>query len=213
MVMKKILFDSIFIITAIIIGIIFIEDIKLNQNINIKKINTMWNLYDININEIKENMNEITESNDTFDWWKLKNIKTEDILYKDTLDLLVKDIRMCFLELEDNNELYTDSNYAKKFKNSNTISKNELIILKEKRNDIENTCIDRLKLYKNIDISTDQENEQIFLNEIENNVNFGNKYFIKDKTEYYDYVYNEIIETQILSDISEFLLKEYKRLK
>lgn len=173
----------------------------------------MWNLYDININEIKENMNEITESNDTFDWWKLKNIKTEDILYKDTLDSLVKDIRMCFLELEDNNELYTDSNYAKKFKNSNTISKNELIILKEKRNDIENTCIDRLKLYKNIDISTNQENEQIFLNEIENNVNFGNKHFIKDKTEYYDYVYNEIIETQILSDISEFLLKEYNRLK
>lgn len=211
--MKKILFGSIFIIIAIIIGIIFIEDIKQNQNINIEKINTMWNLYDINIKKIKDNMSEITESNDTFDWWKLKNIKTEDVLYKHTLDSLVKDVRMCFLVLEDNNELYTDSNYVKKFKNSNIISKDEIIFLKEKRNDIENSCIEKLKLYKDIDISTEQENEQIFLNEIENNINFGNKYFIKDKTEYYDYVYNEIIETQILSDISEFLTKEYNRLK
>ena len=110
------------------------------------------------------------------------------------------------MSLEDDNELFTNSNYAKKYRTSDKISKDELNFLKTNR--MENRCIDKFKAYKDIEINTKEENKERLLNKINYVLDFSEKYFIKESNSYNEFIYNEIVETEILKELSNFLVEE-----
>lgn len=50
-------------------------------------------------------MESITDSNESFDWWILKDFDIEDDEYESVLNLLVADVRMCYLEYTDDRNI------------------------------------------------------------------------------------------------------------
>lgn len=62
-------------------------------------------------------MSAITNPNEYYEWGTLKDIDTNDIEYKNTLNSLVASVRMCYLEYTDDGTLYTDSNPIRKYRN------------------------------------------------------------------------------------------------
>lgn len=151
-------------------------------------------------------MNFIAEGNDTFKWYKIKEINNNDDEYNKILNEIFINIRICYMSLEDDNELFTNSNYAKKYRTSDKISKDELNFLKTNR--MENRCIDKFKAYKDIEINTKEENKERLLNKINYVLDFSEKYFIKESNSYNEFIYNEIVETEILKELSNFLVEE-----
>lgn len=204
--MKKTITIGIILIFSIAIGVLFFIESKQNNYIDIKNDNLLWNLYDINIKKIEDNMNFIAEGNDTFKWYKIKEINNNDDEYNKILNEIFINIRICYMSLEDDNELFTNSNYAKKYRTSDKISKDELNFLKTNR--MENRCIDKFKAYKDIEINTKEENKERLLNKINYVLDFSEKYFIKESNSYNEFIYNEIVETEILKELSNFLVEE-----
>jgi len=202
--MKKTITIGIILIFSIAIGVLFFIESKQNNYIDIKNDNLLWNLYDINIKKIEDNMNFIAEGNDTFKWYKIKEINNNDDEYNKILNEIFINIRICYMSLEDDNELFTNSNYAKKYRTSDKISKDELNFLKTNR--MENRCIDKFKAYKDIEINTKEENKERLLNKINYVLDFSEKYFIKESNSYNEFIYNEIVETEILKELSNFLV-------
>lgn len=204
--MKRTITIGIILIFSIAIGVLFFIESKQNNYIDIKNDNLLWNLYDINIKKIEDNMNFIAEGNDTFKWYKIKEINNNDDEYNKILNEIFINIRICYMSLEDDNELFTNSNYAKKYRTSDKISKDELNFLKTNR--MENRCIDKFKAYKDIEINTKEENKERLLNKINYVLDFSEKYFIKESNSYNEFIYNEIVETEILKELSNFLVEE-----
>lgn len=208
--MKKIISIISLIVVTILIGVLFIADVKKNQDINIENDNLMWNLYDINIQEIKQNMDLIMESNSEFKWHSLKDINTKDKEYEKLLNEISKKVTNCYYNFENDGSSYTDNNYAKKYRNSKSISKEEINTLKYLST---YNCANSFKYYKEVELNINIENKEILINKIDEVLEFEDKYLIKKPKNYNEFLYNEIVETEILKNMSKFLSDEYYRLK
>ena len=99
------------IITIIFVGFFFIYGIKPNSNINIKDINNLWNIYDINIKKINDYIAPIADANDTFKWYNLKTLNTSDKEYEEYLNSLLILVRNDYINLENPNNIYTEPNW------------------------------------------------------------------------------------------------------
>lgn len=202
-------------ITSLFIGFCFINDVKQNNYINIKDDNELWRIYDINIQEIENNMSPIADSNDTFEWYNLKKLSTDDKNYEKYLNSLFISVNQCYVDLENPNNIYTEPNSVKKYRNKDEILINELNDLKidNSFSDIKSSCIEKFQIYENIKIDSNDENKKYLLDMISDVLDLSENYFIEDPQDYSDYVYNQIIETEILVKVSSFLNNEYYRLK
>jgi hypothetical protein len=79
-------------------------------------------------------MNEITISDDKENWSQLKEINLEDMKLKDTYNLVISDIRTCYLLSNDlENKTYNNIKIMS-FKNKTYVTDNELIELNRNGN-------------------------------------------------------------------------------
>lgn len=214
---KKLITILIAVILSIGIFLLIFKD----KDINIEDTKILWNVYDMNIENIKNNLDPITNSNENFFWWELKNFTIEDKEYQSTLNTLISDIRMCYLELTDDGTLYTDSNPIRKYRDKKSISKKEL----ESLNIITHNetyaggCLNRFDRYLGILLSDEQENSDIFLKQVNKFIETKNSDIYKSdnlkykKLTYNEMLYRKIIITSLLEDLSEFVKDEYYRLK
>lgn len=211
--MKKLILITI--ITIIFVGFFFIYGIKPNSNINIKEINNLWNIYDINIKKINDYIAPIADANDTFKWYNLKTLNTSDKEYEEYLNSLLVLVRNDYINLENPNNIYTESNLLTKYRNKNYILNSELEILNDNYdlNHKKKSYISKLKYYKEIELNITSQNKNNLLSMIDDSLAFTEKYFIENPQSYSDYLYNQIIETEVLLKISEFINTEYNRLK
>lgn len=211
--MKKLILITI--ITIIFVGFFFIYGIKPNSNINIKEINNLWNIYDINIKKINDYIAPIADANDTFKWYNLKTLNTSDKEYEEYLNSLLILVRNDYINLENPNNIYTESNLLTKYRNKNYILNSELEILNDNYdlNHKKKSYISKLKYYKEIELNITSQNKDNLLSIIDDSLAFTEKYFIENPQSYSDYLYNQIIETEVLLRISEFVNTEYNRLK
>lgn len=208
--MKKYILILLIISISIFIGFIFINFNNQSQYINIEKDNLMWNLYDMNVQIIQTNMSTITIASDTFEWDSFNELNISDEAYKKILNELLVKTRTWYLTLEYDKRYYTDTNYAKKYRNNESIKKEELHNLK---NTLKNNHIENFKYYKDIELNIEKDNKEKFLNKIDEIIDYNNKYYINNPKNYNEFIYNEIVETEIIKNISEFLKSEYNRLK
>ena len=186
-----------------------------DKKIDIQLANQIWTTYDDSIAIIKNNMESITDSNESFDWWILKDFDIEDDEYESVLNLLVADVRMCYLEYTDDGTLYTNTNPIRKYREKEYITSKELEKLNfEMYNEFNQGCLKRFASYNSLLIS----NDEVLRNNVLTKTNkifrispieiFNNK-----KATYNELLLRKIMEVHYIEDISEFLVEEYNRLK
>ena len=166
--MKK---ELVLIISGFIIGlgvILISQFYKDNKSEKILTINELFTIYDQNIQDIKNNMEMITESNEDFDWWILKDFNIEDKDYETSLNSLVADVRMAYLEYTDEEQMYTNSNPIRKYREKEYITKKQLEKLNlDMKEEMLSGNINRFNKYSTLLISKDEELRNIFLNQTE----------------------------------------------
>lgn len=194
------------------VGIFLYIKLSKEKMITISHTNLWWNIYDFNINNIKNNMEEITVNSENFIWWELKNNNISDPIYSSTLNSLVGDIRMCYLEITDDGSLYENNHISEilKYRDKDNISNNELKVLSSLMNN--NSCLSRFQKYSTLLLSNDEAINQNILEKITKINEFYNisltKGIEKDIT-YDKLLYKKIMETVLLSDLSSWLKVEY----
>ena len=186
-----------------------------DKKIDIQLANQIWTTYDDSIDIIKNNMESITDSNESFDWWILKDFDIEDDEYESVLNLLVADVRMCYLEYTGDGTLYTNTNPIRKYREKEYITSKELEKLNfEMYNEFNQGCLKRFASYNSLLIS----NDEVLRNNVLTKTNkifrispieiFNNK-----NATYNELLLRKIMEVHYIEDISEFLVEEYNRLK
>ena len=184
-----------------------------NDKIDIQLSNQSWDSYDESIKNIKNNMDPITEPNENFFWWTLKDFDIEDNEYEKILNHLVAQVRMCYLDYTDDGTLYTNSNPIRKHRKKDIITTKEL---KKLNFDMSNdrSCINRFDDFNSLLISNDENLRKRFLNRI-NKINLikSTELFRNENASYNELLLRKTIEVHYIEDMSEFLVEEYNRLK
>ena len=209
---KKVIIIGIGII-VLLSSILSIVIYNANYNsIDIQQANKGWTIYDKSITNIKENMSIITEADGYFEWGSLKDFEIEDKDYEKTLNSLVVSVRMCYLSYTDDGTLYTNANPIREYRNKKTITKTEL---KELNYSIDNEkCFNMFTQYNSLFISHSEE----LTNEVYNITNKiidlkANDLFSNHEATYEELLLRKILEVHLVEDVSEYLVKEYDRLK
>ena len=209
---KKVIIIGIGII-VLLSSILSIVIYNANYNsIDIQQANKGWTIYDKSITNIKENMSIITEAEGDFEWASLKDFEIEDKYYEKTLNSLVVSVRMCYLSYTDDGTLYTNANPIREYRNKKTITKTEL---KELNYSIDNEkCFNMFTQYNSLFISHSEE----LTNEVYNITNKiidlkANDLFSNHEATYEELLLRKILEVHLVEDVSEYLVKEYDRLK
>lgn len=184
-----------------------------NDKIDIQLSNQSWDSYDESIKNIKNNMDPITEPNENFFWWTLKDFDIEDNEYEKILNHLVAQVRMCYLDYTDDGTLYTNSNPIRKYRKKDIITTKEL---KKLNFDMSNdrSCINSFDDFNSLLISNDENLRNRFLNRI-NKINLikSTELFRNENASYNELLLRKTIEVHYIEDMSEFLVEEYNRLK
>ena len=184
-----------------------------DKKIDIQESNKSWNSYDESIKNIKNNMDPITEPNEYFFWWTLKDFNIKDEEYEKVLNHLVAQVRMCYLDYTDDGTLYTNSNPIRKYREKEFITKKEL----EKLNfDMSNdrSCVNLFDSFNSLLISNDENLRNNFLSKVNkiNNIKYT-ELFRNDDATYNELLLRKTVEVQYVEYLSEFLVEEYNRLK
>ena len=211
---KKSMYVALLIVIIAISSILSITIYKnYNKKIDIQLSNQSWNSYDESIKNIKNNMDLITEPNENFFWWTLKDFDIEDNEYENILNHLVAQVRMCYLDYTDDGTLYTNSNPILKYREKDIITTEEL---KKLNFDMSNDkdCINRFDSFNSLLISNDENLRNRFANKI-NRINLikSTELFTNENASYNELMLRKIIEVHYIEDMSEFLVEEYNRLK
>lgn len=206
-----IIFSLILIVLSSFLSIIIYKNH--NDKIDIKLSNQSWDSYDESIKNIKNNMDPITEPNENFFWWTLKDFDIEDNEYEKILNHLVAQVRMCYLDYTDDGTLYTNSNPIRKYREKDIITTEEL---KKLNFDMSNdrSCINRFDDFNSLLISNDENLRNRFLNRI-NKINLikSTELFRNENASYNELLLRKTIEVHYIEDMSELIVEEYNRLK
>ncbi len=132
---KKNIFIMLFVMAYVLF--IIVLGISIHNSFNPKKIGEVYaSLYDpldYSVDIIEANMNEITVSNDNWNWAKLKEINHGDEQLENTYDLLVSDIRTCYLLSNDlENKVYNNMKILS-LKDKTSITEKEMSALRKNR--------------------------------------------------------------------------------
>lgn len=211
---KKSIYVGILVILIAISSLLSITIYKnYNKKIDIQLTNQSWDSYDESIKNIKNNMDPITEPNENFFWWTLKDFDIEDNEYEKILNSLVAQVRMCYLDYTDDGTLYTNSNPIRKYREKDIITSEEL---KKLNFDMFNdrSCINRFDDFNSLLISNDESLRNRFLNRV-NKINLikSTELFRNENASYNELLLRKTIEVHYIEDMSEFLVEEYNRLK
>jgi predicted small lipoprotein YifL len=107
-------------------------------------------------------ISDITDNNDKWDWWELKKTNLQDKKLVNTYNLLVVDIRTCYLLSNDlENKIYKNTKILS-FKNKRDINKKEISQLEKSEN-----CLKNFDKYNSLVLSDNQD----LSNKIKNQIN------------------------------------------
>lgn len=198
---KKKIVTILIAIVVLIIAIILIILGNKNANLKIDIDKYAWDAYQNNLDNIKMNMDNVAESNKDQLWFKLKDYKTNDAKYKTKLTNLVIDVKICY-------QNYTERNDLRKYlKGKRTISKIEFNELKDNMKEF--SCLKRFDMYKLIVISEDADKEKEFLNTVKNVEDFNKNFDINLVKTPQELILYNIAESNMISNLSYWILGKY----
>lgn len=163
----------------------------------------IYSVLDYNINMIETNMNEITINNG---WEKLKELKGEDKKLKETYNLLVLDIKKCYLLTNDlENETY-DNLKLMNYKDKEYVNKYELLKLNKKER-----CLNDFDKYNSMVLSDNAELSEKKKTQIGLIINYKEEPY-KYKT-FYELLYEESVTMSKIASLTNWLKIEYNTYK
>lgn len=184
------------------------------EKYDIKDINYLWEIYDQNMNDIKKNMDYITYDTEEWMWWELKDFVIEDFEYKQSLNRLVSDIRLCYYELLEVEEYSAEKYNLLPYRDKKNIIDKELVLLIEQVNNNQDTNFERFKNNSFFLISMNEESSKRYTEIVNIYENIKKtELFSKNVSSYEEILIRRIIKSNILKNLSDFLLVEYYRLK
>lgn len=184
------------------------------EKYDIKDINYLWEIYDQNMNDIKKNMDYITYDTEEWMWWELKDFVIEDFEYQQSLNRLVSDIRLCYYELLEVEEYSAEKYNLLPYRNKKNIIDKELVLLIEQVNNNQDTNFERFKNNSFFLISMNEESSKRYTEIVNIYENIKKtELFSKNVSSYEEILIRRIIKSNILKNLSDFLLVEYYRLK
>lgn len=209
---KKIIISLLVVVVLILSSYLSITIYKnYDRKIDIELANKDWEIVDNSLKNIKNNMDSITSPNENFEWWELKDFNIDDETYKNSLNSLVANVRMCYL-YHNHDSIYTTGVEFRKFRNKKEITSKELENLNFYLSNY--SCLDNLDKYQTILISNNKENANKFISKTNDVVSLYNSNIFKNKNASYSELLTRlIIEIKIAEDLSEFIKTEYERLK
>lgn len=170
------------------------------------KLGILYNAYytsiERNINVTKDNMDEITISNDDSNWSELKEINTDDKQLKKTYNLLVEDITKCYLITTDLKNKVYDNKKVLSFKNKTSISEKDLLKLSENEN-----CLKEFDKYNSLTLSDDAETSEKIRKQISIIVDYG--YGTSNDGTFQSVIEEEAINVSKIANLSKWLKIEY----
>ena len=154
------------------------------------------------ISIIEKNMNEITNNKGSNKWVKLKDLKLEDEKLKNTYNLLVEDIKICYLLVTDlKNEEYGNIKVIK-LKNEIKVNEKQLSELTKRKN-----CLKNFEKYNTLALSDDPRLSNKIRNQIsiiiDYNPNPSNHQTLED------IIYEELVTVSKIASLSNWLKIEY----
>jgi hypothetical protein len=149
--MKKIYYFIIaYILFVIASGVVIYNSFSPNKIGDVYS--SIYNPLEYSIDTIKSDMDAITVSNDKWNWSKLKETNLNDKQLKNTYNLLVSDIRTCYLLSNDlENKTYSNMKIMS-FKNKKNITDKELSELNKNEN-----CLESFDKYNTLTLSDNQK--------------------------------------------------------
>lgn len=162
----------------------------------------LYESLDLYLNKIESNMNEITISNDEWDWVELKEINTEDEQLKNTYNLLISDIRTYYLSFSNSKSERNNNISLLNFKDKTRITDKELSDLSNNDNYLEN-----FDKYNSMILSNDQTRAEKIKAQINIIIDYD-----KEESAYKDFgqlLYDELVTTSKIASLSSWLKTEY----
>ena len=160
-------------------------------------------------------MDLITESNEDFTWWRLKEFNIDDKEYQNTLNNLVSIIRMCYTTYLGDEEYNMSYNAINEFRDKNTITKKQLKKLNEDIYvEIATGCLSRFDSIPNLSISNDESLKNKILDKVNYIISIKNSSLFRNKgASYNELLFRKAFEVHLIKDLSDFVVEEYTRLK
>ena len=191
--MKKNKTLKIFLLLILLISIVGVLLYKKYKSENIKEISKLWYIYELNVDEIKNNITKTIDYEQNTVCGNLKNINIKNESYEFALNELACYINLYYYNLIEYNENY--HNYLTNYKDTSKVSKNDVLNLKDnlKKDTSFYNNLKNILLYK----FEENEKKEILFKEI-------NKYLDDFNPEFYDnksLTYKEIFAFK-LSEIS-----------
>ena len=162
----------------------------------------LYEALDHHLNIIETNMNEISISNDEWNWAELKEINTEDQQLKNTYNLLISDIRTYYLSFSNLENARNDNISLLSFKDKTRITDKELSDLSNKDNYFEN-----FDKYNSMILSNDQTRCERIKAQINIIIDYN-----KEESAYKDFgqlLYDKLVTTSKIASLSSWLKTEY----
>ena len=174
----------------------------------------LWLIYDMNLEKIANNYQEISEPNEDIVCNTLKDINIDDDYYLDTLNNLLCFIQSYYYDLIEYDEAY--HNYIDEYRNVTQISEVDLMDLNLHLMDQKEIYNNRLDRFHNIAISESEEKNEIILTIVDEFLKFDNGFY-DFGADYYDieiFTYQELfihklVEMEQVVNLSEWLKDEY----
>lgn len=154
------------------------------------------------LNVIKNNMDEITISDDDSNWAELKETDIDDKQLKKTYNLLVEDITKCYLLSSDlKNKIY-DNKKILSFKNKRSISEKDLLQLSENEN-----YLKEFDKYNSLTLSDDPDTAEKIRKQISIIIDY--EYGTSNDGTFISVIEEEAINVSKIASLSKWLKVEY----
>lgn len=201
---------------VVLVGIILIVFLNKKDSVtyDIDNIQELWLIYDMNLEKIENNYQEISTPNTDIVCNTLKDISIDDEYYIDTLNNLLCFIQSYYYDLIEYDEAYY--NYIDEYRNATQISDLDLKDLNFHLMDQKELYNNRLDRFHNIAISESEEKNKVILNIVDNFLKFDEEFY-DFSADFYDmeiHTYQELlvhklVEMEYVTNLSEWLKTEY----
>ena len=175
--------------------------------VNSSENNKLLNEYENILNDIYDNMNYVSVSNDDVNkdisWTSYKLEMPEE--NKNVYDSLVRDIRYCYVYFTDDGSTYTNSNYLSKFKNMNKVSKKEFEEKTKLYSNYNASCLDNFDKYEDLFLNKELKDLEVVIRPI---LIYKNIYNMEVNS-YEELLKNEYYKASLIKNVSDFLKLKY----
>lgn len=165
----------------------------------IEKYNYKWDIYDYNMRKVEDIMNSISKDSEMRRWYYISVDNEYDHAYGE----IHYRIRECYLSLEDDGQLYTDTNSLRKYRDSKYVFSDDLF----GANDSIKSCLLMFNGLDGLQLSKDEVVDSTIKEKVTEFNNYNELVKCKQCT-YEDFLNQEVLLSESLKDLAEWLKYE-----